>query len=192
MSNALLRAAISCFLCLMGSTLFAVKADADAFAYAVDAGENLYSIDQTTAQSTLIGHTGQFLEGIALSASGNLYGTNLSGQLFQIDRFTGNATFAGNTIGRNVEGIFFNGNQLCGLDTSARPTMFHIDSHSGAVSEWQTVSQITGTVRAAARFDNSNALIRTDGSSNDFTTSVLKKLNLNTGLSRSSRLLACI
>ena len=68
---------------LVASILRLVKsAAADQLAFAVDATENLWSVDLTTATATPIGFTGQFLQGLAFSPSGSLFGTDFLGNLY--------------------------------------------------------------------------------------------------------------
>ena len=52
------------------------SAAADQIAFAVDNTENLYRVDLTTATATPIGYTGQFLQGLAVSPLGVLFGTD--------------------------------------------------------------------------------------------------------------------
>jgi hypothetical protein len=59
------------------------SAAADQFGFAVDATGNLSSVDLTTATAKLIGPTGQFLEGLAVSPQGALFGTDFLGICYQ-------------------------------------------------------------------------------------------------------------
>ena len=61
---------------------FSVRsAAADQIGFAVDNTENLFSVDLTTATATPIGFTGQFLQGLAFSPAGSLFGTDFLGNL---------------------------------------------------------------------------------------------------------------
>src|SRR5438105_13789871 len=65
-----------------GFLYFSVRsAAADQIGFAVDVNKNLFSVDLTTAKATLIGNTGQFLEGLAVSPQGGLFGTDFVGDL---------------------------------------------------------------------------------------------------------------
>jgi hypothetical protein len=87
----------------------AASAAADQIGYAVDIADNLYSVDVTMATATLIGNIGSvvFLEGVALSPSGALFGTDPFGNLYSLDKTTGAGTLIGNTGLGDVEGLAF-------------------------------------------------------------------------------------
>src|SRR5690349_17350672 len=102
--------------CLIGMLIGALPARGDVFAYGVATDENLYQIDVTTGATTLLGSTGQFMEGLALSPGGQLFGTDSSGLLYSINPLTGASTLIGDTGRGNVEGLDFNGNTLVGSD----------------------------------------------------------------------------
>jgi hypothetical protein len=77
---------------------FSVRsAAADQIGFAVDNTENLFSVDLTTATATRIGSTGQFLQGLAFSPRGGLFGTDYLGDLYSVSTTTGAATFIGST-----------------------------------------------------------------------------------------------
>jgi len=71
------------------------SAAADQIGFAVDNTENLFSVNLTTATATPIGFTGQFLQGLAFSPQGGLFGTDFLGNLFSVSTTTGAATFIG-------------------------------------------------------------------------------------------------
>jgi hypothetical protein len=59
---------------------FSVRsAAADQIGFAVDNTETLFSVDLTTATATPIGFTDQFLQGLAFSPAGSLFGTDFLG-----------------------------------------------------------------------------------------------------------------
>ena len=58
------------------------NAKADQIGFAVDNTLNLFSVDLTTATATPIGYTGQYLQGLALSPTGRLFGTDAYGGLY--------------------------------------------------------------------------------------------------------------
>ena len=72
---------------------FSVRsAAADQIGFAVDNTTNLFSVNLTTATATPIGFTGQFLQGLAFSPQGGLFGTDFLGNLFSVSTTTGAAT----------------------------------------------------------------------------------------------------
>src|SRR6202022_3319038 len=73
------------------------SAAADQIGFAVDNTTNLFSVDLTTATATPIGFTGQFLQGLAFSPQGSLFGTDYLGGLYSVSTTTGAATFIGST-----------------------------------------------------------------------------------------------
>ena len=92
------------------------SASADQIGFAVDNTLNLYNVDLTTATATPIGYTGQYLQGLALSPAGRLFGTDAYGGLFSISTTTGAATFIGDTGLGDIEGLSFRGSTLIGTD----------------------------------------------------------------------------
>ena len=73
---------------------------ADQLGFAVDNTGSLFSVDLTTATATPIGFTGQFLQGLAFSPAGSLFGTDFLGNLYSVSKTTGAATFIGSTSRR--------------------------------------------------------------------------------------------
>ena len=61
-------------------------------------------MDLTTATATPIGYTGQYLQGLAISPTGNLFGTDYLGNLYSVSKTTGAATFIGSTGLGDIEG----------------------------------------------------------------------------------------
>lgn len=132
-------------------------------AYAVDTNSNLYSIDLANANATLIGNTGAgFIEGLALSPSGQLYGTTDSGSFHQLNTLTGAATLIGSTGLGNIEGLDFNGNTLLASNFDTTPSIYSIDVTSGAPTLVVTATSETDNVRAMTTLDGNTMLIRTD------------------------------
>jgi hypothetical protein len=81
---------------VVGILQFSVRsAAADQFGFAVDNTTNLFSVDLTTATATPIGFTGQLLQGLAVSPTGSLFGTDYLGNLFSVSKTTGAATLIG-------------------------------------------------------------------------------------------------
>ena len=94
------------------------SAAADQIGFAVDNTETLYSVDLTTATATPIGFTGQFLQGLAFSPAGSLFGTDFLGNLYSVSKTTGAATFIGSTGVGDIEGLTFRGGTLIVSDAS--------------------------------------------------------------------------
>jgi hypothetical protein len=127
------------------------SAAADQFGFAVDNTLNLFSVDLTTATATPIGYTGQFLEGLAISPTGSLFGTDAFGGLYSISPTTGAATFIGNTGLGDIEGLAFNGTTLIGTNFSnlgGPTTVSAINTSTAAPTTITSFSQ--GPVRAMA------------------------------------------
>ena len=102
-----------------GILAFSVRgAAADQLGFAVDNTETLFSVDLTTATATPIGFTGQFLQGLAVSPQGSLFGTDYLGNLYSVSKTTGAATFIGSTGLGDIEGLTFRGTTLIGTDFS--------------------------------------------------------------------------
>jgi hypothetical protein len=144
--------------------------------FAVDNADNLYTVDLATASKTLVGSTGQFLEGLALSPGGVLYGTTNTGILYSINTSTGAATLVGNTGLGDLEGLVFNGSTLLAVNfTSSPSTIYSLNLSTGAPTALVTEASSTGLDVAMAVLDANDVLI--SGNGND----TLYKVNLATG-----------
>jgi len=127
------------------------SAAADQVGFAVDNTTNLFSVDLTTATATPIGFTGQFLQGLAFSPQGSLFGTDYLGGLYSVSTTTGAATFIGSTGLGDVEGLTFRGTTLIGTNfsnTGGPTTVYAIDTTTAAPTPITSFSQ--GPVRAMA------------------------------------------
>jgi len=125
------------------------SAAADQIGFAVDNTETLYDVDLTTATATPIGFTGQFLQGLAFSPAGSLFGTDFLGNLYSVSKTTGAATFIGSTGVGDVEGLTFRGGTLIGTNFSnlgGPTTVYAIDTTTAAPTPITSFSQ--GPVRA--------------------------------------------
>jgi len=125
------------------------SAAADQIGFAVDNTETLYSVDLTTATATPIGFTGQFLQGLAFSPAGSLFGTDFLGNLYSVSKTTGAATFIGSTGVGDIEGLTFRGGTLIGTNFSnlgGPTTVYAIDTTTAAPTPITSFSQ--GPVRA--------------------------------------------
>jgi hypothetical protein len=150
--GALVKAAFAATSLVAGTFCVSVgTAAADQIGFAVDATGNLSSVDLTTATATPIGPTGQFLEGLAISPTGSLFGTDFLGNLFSVSKTTGAATFIGDTGLGDVEGLSFNGATLIGTNFSnlgGPTTVSAIATTTGAPTTITSFSQ--GPARAMA------------------------------------------
>src|SRR6266404_2855285 len=131
---------------------FSVRsAAADQFGFAVDNTESLFSVDLTTHTATPIGPTGQFLQGLAVSPGGSLFGTDYLGNLFSVSKTTGAATLIGSTGLGDIEGLTFRGATLIGTNFSnlgGPTTVSAIDTTTALPTTITSFSQ--GPVRAMA------------------------------------------
>jgi hypothetical protein len=135
-----------------GTLAFSVRgAAADQIGFAVDNTENLFSANLTTATATPIGFTGQFLQGLAVSPTGSLFGTDYLGNLYSVSKTTGATTFIGSTGLGDIEGLTFRGTTLIGTNFSnlgGPTTVSAIDTTTAAATPITSFSQ--GPVRAMA------------------------------------------
>jgi hypothetical protein len=158
------------------------SAVADQLGFAVDNTENLFSVDLTTATATRIGFTGQFLQGLAVSPGGSLFGTDFVGNLFSVSETTGAATLIGNTGLGDIEGLTFRGTTLIGTNFSnlgGPTTVSAIDTITAAATPVISFSQ--GPVRAMA-LSNPNTI---DVASDSPVSQSLVQVNLLTGTNTS-------
>jgi hypothetical protein len=157
---------------------FSVRnAAADQIGFAVDNTTTLFSVDLTTATATPIGPTGQFLQGLAFSPAGSLFGTDYLGNLYSVSKTTGAATFIGSTGLGDIEGLTFRGSTLIGTNFSnlgGPTTVSAIDTATAAATPITSFSQ--GPVRAMALV-NPNTI---DVASDSPTSQSLVQVNLLT------------
>jgi hypothetical protein len=156
------------------------SAVADQIGFAVDNNTlNLFSVDLTTATATPIGLTGQLLEGLAISPTGSLFGTDYLGNLFSVSKTTGAATLIGDTGLGDIEGLTFRGATLIGTDFSnlgGPTTISAINTTTAAPTTITSFQQ--GPVRAMALL-NTNTV---DVASDSPVSQSLLQVNLTTGL----------
>lgn len=127
------------------------NAAADQFGFAVDNTTTLFSVDLTTATATPVGPTGQFLQGLAVSPQGSLFGTDFLGNLFSVSKTTGAATLIGSTGLGDIEGLTFRGTTLIGTNFSnlgGPTTVSAIDTTTALPTTITSFSQ--GPARAMA------------------------------------------
>ena len=163
------------------------SAAADQIGFAVDITENLFSVDLTTATATRIGSTGQFLQGLAFSPQGSLFGTDYLGNLFSVSKTTGATTLIGSvnvggTSVGDIEGLTFRGGTLIGTNFSnlgGPTTVYSIDTTTAAATAITSFSQ--GPVRAMTLL-NANTI---DVASDSPVSQSLVQANLLTGTNTS-------
>jgi hypothetical protein len=130
---------------VVGILQFSVRsAAADQIGFAVDNTTNLFSVDLTTATATPIGFTGQLLQGLAVSPTGSLFGTDYLGNLFSVSKTTGAATLIGSTGLGDIEGLTFRGTTLIGTNFSnlgGPTTVSAIDTTTAAATTITSFSQ---------------------------------------------------
>src|SRR5882762_7205370 len=148
----LLATGFAAVLLAAGIFHFSVRsAAANQFAFAVDNTESLFSVDLTTATAKPIGFTGQFLQGLAVSPQGSLFGTDYLGGLYSVNKTTGAATLIGSTGLGDIEGLAFRDTTLIGTNFSSLgglTTVSAIDTATAAATTITSFSQ--GPVRAMA------------------------------------------
>jgi hypothetical protein len=149
---------------VVGILQFSVRsAAADQFGFAVDNTTNLFSVDLTTATATPIGFTGQFLQGLAVSPQGSLFGTDFLGNLFSVNKTNGAATLIGDTGLGDIEGLTFRGTTLIGTNFSnlgGPTTVSAIDTTTALPTTITSFSQ--GPVRAMALVNTNTIDVASD------------------------------
>jgi hypothetical protein len=163
------------------SLFTAVGAQAAPVGFATDVNWNLYTVDFGTGNTTLIGNTHVFFEGIALGTNGTLYGTEANGNFYSINTATGVATLIGTTGLGNIEGLDFNGSTLLGVDYNSTPSVYSINLTTGAATLVATANAFTGLVRSMAVLDASTILISAGGDAGGVGGTTLFSMDLTTG-----------
>jgi outer membrane protein assembly factor BamB len=154
----------------------AVRAGPIGFGSTTD--EELYTIDFGTGSATLIGGLGGLdVQGLAMDASGNLFGTVANGSsLYSFDPSTGAATLIGSHGLGNVEGLDFNGETLIAVDyTNDPPPIYELDTSTAAATLIVTADTSIGLVRSMTVLDANTVLVRSDMDD------ALRTIDLNTG-----------
>jgi hypothetical protein len=164
---------------------FSVRnAAADQLGFAVDNTENLFSVDLTTATATLVGNTGQFLQGLAVSPQGSLFGTDFLGNLYSVSKTSGATTLIGSTGLGDIEGLTFRGTTLIGTNFSnlgGPTTVSAIDTTTAAATTITSFSQ--GPARAMALVNPNTIDIASDSpvSQSLVQVNLLNGTNMNLG-----------
>src|SRR5713101_7699108 len=159
------------------------SATADQLGFAVDTTGSLFSVDLTTATATPIGPTGQFLQGLAVSPQGSLFGTDYLGSLFSVSKTTGAATLIGSTGLGDIEGLSFRGTTLIGTNFSnlgGPTTVSAINTSTAAATLITTFSQ--GPVRAMAVLNTNTIEVASDTPISQSLVSVNLSTGTNTAL----------
>jgi hypothetical protein len=169
---------------VVGILQFSVRsAAADQFGFAVDNTTNLFSVDLTTATATPIGFTGQLLQGLAVSPTGSLFGTDYLGNLFSVSKTTGAATLIGSTGSGDIEGLTFRGTTLIGTNFSnlgGPTTVSAIDTTTALPTTITSFSQ--GPVRAMALVNPNTVDLASDSPVSQSLVSVNLLTGTNTSL----------
>ena len=159
------------------------SAAADQLGFAVDNTTTLFSVDLTTATATPVGPTGQFLQGLAVSPTGSLFGTDFVGNLFSVSKTTGAATLIGNTGLGDIEGLTFTGTTLIGTNFSnlgGPTTVSAIDTTTALPTTITSFSQ--GPVRAMALVNPNTVDVASDSPVSQSLVSVNLLTGTNTSL----------
>jgi hypothetical protein len=121
-------------------------------AYAVDTNEDLYLVNLGSGGKTLLGNTGDFMEGLAYDQSTNrLFATSASGTLYELNPNTGAQMNSWATGLGNLEGLDFAFPNTLWMSDFANPMVMHgwDTTTNSFFNTLNTVSQ-DGSVRALA------------------------------------------
>jgi hypothetical protein len=175
----LVKAAFAATSLVAGTFCVSVRtAAADQFGFAVDNTTNLFSVDLTTATATPIGFTGQFLQGLAVSPTGGLFGTDFLGNLYSVSKTTGAATFIGDTGLGDIEGLSFNGATLVGTNFSNLGGPTTVSAINAATAAATTITSFSQGPARAMAVVNPNTI---DVASDSPVSQSLVQVNLLTG-----------
>jgi hypothetical protein len=147
-----------------GIIAFSVRgAAADQLGFAVDNTTTLFSVDLTTATATPIGPTGQFLQGLAVSPTGSLFGTDYLGNLYSVSKTTGATTFIGSTGLGDIEGLTFRGTTLIGTNFSNLGGPTNVSAINTTTAAPTTITSFSqGPVRAMALVNTNTIDVASD------------------------------
>jgi hypothetical protein len=166
------------FLALLTCAIFETRIAAAPIGYAVDADRGLYEIELAAdGEIKYIGNTGEFLEAIAVSPTGELFATDVRGLLYKVNLGSGSAILIGDTGRGNIEGLDFSGNVLLGTDFNEQPSIFSIDTSNATTTDVTLSSRTLGVVRTMATLDADRMLVST----NLPLPNTLYSIELNTG-----------
>lgn len=164
--------------CLLA--LVSPVAHAAPFAY-TSTGTELLSTDLDTGLSTVIGTVSgvSTLQALAWSPDRVLFGTDTSGNLFQIDETSGNTTLIGDTGLGNIEGLDFLGPSLLAISFELTPTIYVLDTTDANPSFVVTAtSALPDTPRSMTVLDAENVLVSVNP---DLGPSQIYQISLTTG-----------
>ncbi len=131
-------------------------------AFAVDTLDDLYQVDLATATKTLIGSTGQFLEGLALSPKGPMFGIDSGGSLYRVNKTTGATTFIGATGLGDIESLGFLNNTLLAIPLNGPPEVVALDTSTAKFTVIVTSKQAVGAIRSMAIATSHSIIICAD------------------------------
>jgi hypothetical protein len=151
--------------------------------YAVDnagpgsTSSDLYFVNFTAGTFSLIGNvslSNDFIEGLALSAGGTLYGMDALDNLYTINTTTGAPTLVGDT-NDDIQNIRFVGATLYGIEFNEQPYLDTINTSNGQLTQ---VIQATSTLNGAP-----NSLTFLNSTTAVFVTSnnEMYEMNITTG-----------
>lgn len=150
-----------------------VSSHAQMVAYAIATDDLLYTINLSSGTASAVGPmglNGTFLEGIAVSPSGQLYGTGSNGNFYSINPNTGAATLIQNLGYGNVEALDFLGGDLVAATFGYNPAqLFTINLSDGTTNTLVNITSSMGTDtnRALAFLDSNTAFLSIDASGNN-------------------------
>lgn len=149
--------------------------------YVVDNEENLSTIDLASATATLIGNTGVFFEGLALSPGGTLYGTDDTGELWSINTTTAVPTLIGSTGLGDLEALAFVGTTLItATNAAAGVSVYTLNTSNATPTLLVNTNPLVTDEGAAAMTDvDSNTALFIAGY--EGTPQTLDSVNLTTG-----------
>ena len=102
------------------------------------------------------------MEGLALSPTGALFGTDNQGHLYNLSTSTGSATLIGDTHLGDIEGLSFSGTTLVGTNFHNPTTFYSIDTTSASVTALVTTSPAEGPFRDMSVENSTTALAVSD------------------------------
>src|ERR1035437_198319 len=128
--------------------------------YAVDTQKSLYQVDLTTATTTFIGTNANLLEGLALSPTGQLFGTDVSGYLYRVNRTNGATTLIGNAQLGDIEALRFMGKTLLAFpNIGGTGKIYSLDTSTAKATAVMTTKFVLGGIHAMAIAADKSILI---------------------------------
>lgn len=151
-------------------------AHADDLAWASDAANNLWRINFTAGNASLIGNTGVFIQDLAYSPQGVLNATTINGQLYSVSTLNAQATWIGSTGLGNIEALDWVGEDLVAANFNPVPTFYELNPVTGSATWLAQANFQTGALRSMEAIDLHTLIGRGDASGG-----TLYRFNLDTG-----------